>query len=349
MELDRSEPIKAFAFKNCVLEKQGNKLQLNDVNNMDLYQNYINIDIDKDWTQDPNHPIEQFLNQIMPNDKDLNLLIQTLAHALVPFQTQRWFCYFGAGGNGKSTIVDILTNALQDRNTSALSFDRQLNRFAYKDLVGSMVNISSEISFNRGVGAREVKTLTGGDTIHVEYKGENGTLGYKPYASFYSTHNDLPMFSETSQGIKRRIVIVEFKTDLKGDIVKGMQLTDSKDNQTYLINKLVHYLINNDISTVNNFDYNPLINEVLSNSVDTTVYQFIDGKRNTITTGTGKCDIKGTDLFKEFFYYCRANNEKNQYKRPQDFYKQIDNLTNVDKIVKDNAKYYSIKVVDNEC
>jgi putative DNA primase/helicase len=156
---------------------------------------------------------EQFLQETF-RDNDVEDYIQRyFGYCLTGDVSEQVFSIFwGAGGNGKSKLIEairaVLGNAFVTTiPTSAILDTRFDDKFALGTLRGRRLALASESS-RKTLDEEVIKRITGGDTIRGEEK-------YKPAFEFSPTHkvilvtNNKPRIT-ASHSIVRRIQLVPF-------------------------------------------------------------------------------------------------------------------------------------------
>ena len=152
----------------------------------------------------------RFLAQILPDEGSRLLLQEIFGYCLTyDLSQQKFFMFEGSGGNGKGVVTNILTRVLGSENVSALS----LHRFgAAHDLVvtlGKLANITTELKASDKVAEHVLKQFTGNDaiTFNPKYKPP---FSAKPTAKIILSTNERPQFTDRSDGVWRRLIIVPF-------------------------------------------------------------------------------------------------------------------------------------------
>lgn len=77
---------------------------------------------------------------------------------------------YGEGGNGKSTLLSLITNLLGAANVSNVSLEDLSNdkSFTLGLLEGKLANIGGELGKNGMVDMKNLKLLTGEDKVRME-------------------------------------------------------------------------------------------------------------------------------------------------------------------------------------
>jgi putative DNA primase/helicase len=121
---------------------------------------------------------------------------------------QKVFFLLGPGATGKSTFCELVRKLFNSHNCSALSLQDLESTFMPAQLKDKMVNIGDDISVNTLIDGAIIKILCGTLPIMVQQKYE------KPYemvneAKFIFSCNRMPLFKDNTDGMYRRLEILE--------------------------------------------------------------------------------------------------------------------------------------------
>lgn len=106
---------------------------------------------------------------------------------------QVFWTFLGSGGNGKSTLQNIIYSLLGGSNVSTVSLAQMANRFAIVNMVNKLVNITSEKEYAPSADTVEiVKRIVGEEPIQVEAK----------YTPAYSTNLTTRLIISANQPIR---------------------------------------------------------------------------------------------------------------------------------------------------
>lgn len=147
------------------------------------------------------------LNQQAAEKK--NKLFEFIGYCLVSRNKfQKVFFLLGPGATGKSTFCELVRKLFGPNNCSALSMQDLETTFMPAQLKDKMVNIGDDISMNTLLDGASIKILCGTLPIMVQQKYE------KPYemvneAKFIFSCNKMPLFKDNSDGLYRRLEILE--------------------------------------------------------------------------------------------------------------------------------------------
>lgn len=162
----------------------------------------------------------ELLEKILPEKETRHFTLKSLASCLDGHnRDENFYIWSGknaTGGNGKSTLMDLLLKTLGDyasispvslitgKRESANSANSALANIKNKRAI-----IMQEPGVNDQIQSDVMKSLTGGDRIST--RELNSTqIEFKPNAKFFMACNRLPALSETDGGVSRRLKITEF-------------------------------------------------------------------------------------------------------------------------------------------
>ena len=120
------------------------------------------------------------------------------------------FMLVGPGGNGKGTLLRVVTHILGRANVSSASLDSlNTNRFAAVTLFGKLANIAGDIDATYQESTAAFKKLTGEDLYQAEHKGAD-LFTFANWAVPVFSANRVPGSADTTEGYLRRWVVLEF-------------------------------------------------------------------------------------------------------------------------------------------
>jgi putative DNA primase/helicase len=163
----------------------------------------------------------RFLDEIFVNDPDkaekIRLVQEWMGYCLTPDNSQHKFLWMvGAGGNGKSVILHILTLLVGRRNVSDAHIERLGDKFVRAELEGKLVNISAEMSAEATIADGYLKSIVSGDQIEAERKFRD-SFSFRPYVRLIGSTNHLPRLLDLSDGFFRRAIVLKFNRQFRDD------------------------------------------------------------------------------------------------------------------------------------
>src|SRR5262249_40607785 len=129
---------------------------------------------------------------------------------------QKFFMFEGSGGNGKGVVTNSLTRVLGVENVSALSLHRFGGPHELVVILGKLVNITTELKASDKVAEHVLKQLTGSDAITFNPKYKE-PFSAKPTAKIILVTNERPQFTDRSDGLWRRLIILPFPVTISED------------------------------------------------------------------------------------------------------------------------------------
>lgn len=159
------------------------------------------------------------ISQILPEAETRHFTLKSLASCLDGHnRDENFYIWSGknaSGGNGKSTITELLTKALGeyaiDSPVSLITGKRESANSpnsALASIRNKRVVIMQEPGSNEKIQADVMKSLTGGDRISTR-ELNSSQIEFKPHAKFFMACNKIPAI-DIDGGTIRRIKITEF-------------------------------------------------------------------------------------------------------------------------------------------
>ena len=154
----------------------------------------------------------KFVNDVTTGDAKAEELLQFIP-AYTLFQDcphEKIFVLTGSGGNGKSRYLAILNELFGEQSTSHLPPAALLDKFQVIQLRESIINLAGEIRSDLRDVEERMKAIASGEPISGCYKGEQ-FVTFKPRTKLVFATNGQLTSEDTSDGLVRRLVIIDFK------------------------------------------------------------------------------------------------------------------------------------------
>lgn len=143
---------------------------------------------------------EKFLDQILPDKKDQQLLQEFMGYILLPAMPYHVIFWFhGVGRNGKGRVIFTIKFIIGSQNCSNLNLSEfnENRRFGLSRLYGKQMNVSSEPAVTKyGIQTNILKMASGEDEIEAELKGKNQRLNFISVAKTVVLGNRFPKTSD---------------------------------------------------------------------------------------------------------------------------------------------------------
>lgn len=153
---------------------------------------------------------EGFLSEVLTEDyvRVAWQMLSYLVYSGNPLQVA--FMFLGTGGNGKGTLLRVISAMLGKENCSAESLHAlNTNRFAALSLFGKIANLAGDIDAKYQEETANFKKLTGEDLYAAERKF-GARFMFTSWAVPVFSANKIPPSADTSRGYLRRWVILNF-------------------------------------------------------------------------------------------------------------------------------------------
>jgi len=151
------------------------------------------------------------------NDSErMKLIGEMLGYCLTPScKFHKSFMLVGEGSNGKSVLLDIMDYIWGSKNISDVDICELDKPFARVSLFGKLINKSSEIEGNLKTTSF-FKKIVSGDMLDGEFKNKD-RFSFPSTTKLIFAMNSLPVTKDKSDGLYRRLCIIPFNKQFKGD------------------------------------------------------------------------------------------------------------------------------------
>lgn len=159
---------------------------------------------------------EKFFKDIVPAE-DVPSIKEWIGYCLLKkYPVQKALMLLGAGHNGKSTLLKLLTAFLGKNNTSSeLLQNLEDDKFSTARLFGKLANISADIPSTDMRTSSIFKMLVGGDTVPAQEKFSKAFY-FVNHAKLIFSANRLPRTYDDSLAYFRRWHIITFPNSFEG-------------------------------------------------------------------------------------------------------------------------------------
>lgn len=209
-------------------------------------EDYNTIVIPHNYIKEVERPLKtfRFLSMMTSNIDEMTFIFQWIGFLMVKkYDIQKMLFLVGDGGNGKSTLIKLMTAVVGANNTSTVSMKSLINnKFQSSLLYNKLFNTVADIGADFFDDSSILKALTGDDHITIERKGENG-FSYLNFAKMTYSCNKLPKFKDTTGGLQRRPIILPLNEDFT-NLVKNSDIhINDIINDPEEMEKIVNYSI----------------------------------------------------------------------------------------------------------
>lgn len=171
--------------------------------------------------------VERFLEGLFPNDQDREMFLAYCGYCMtVDTRLQKFLVIVGVPASGKSTVINLLIDAVGAENVSCITLQDLNERFTPTELLGKLLNACADLPKKALDQVDAIKRITGEDLVKGEYKGGK-VFAFRSYAKLIFSANELPVnLDEKSDAFYRRMLSIEVMR-------KGEDISDLKEGLAY--------------------------------------------------------------------------------------------------------------------
>ena len=160
----------------------------------------------------------KFIDDITASDPRASELLQLIPGYVFESTNkyERIFVLQGHGSNGKSKYLEILRQLFGDSNVSHLQPRALLDKFRLIQFRESIVNIAGEIRSDLRDVEELMKSIASGEPQTACYKSKDFVTFVPRTKLIFATNSQLSS-GDTSEGLTRRLVLVDFKVSFVDD------------------------------------------------------------------------------------------------------------------------------------
>lgn len=155
--------------------------------------------------------LAKFLNDATEgNEVKIQKIFEMIGYCLIDRNIfQKAFFLLGPAHTGKSMMLSIIQKLFGPENCSSLTIDDLETTFRTAELANKLCNLQDDISVNSVLDGAPLKVLVGELPMTVERKYETPMKLYNT-AKFIFSCNEMPTFKDKTDGMYRRLEIIEF-------------------------------------------------------------------------------------------------------------------------------------------
>lgn len=242
--------------------------------------------------------------------------------------------------NGKSTLINIITELIGSENVGTVSFkDMNKNRFAASGIKGKLLNVGSEMTDEYIDDVEIFKKWITGDELEIEEKFK-ARKKIRPYAKFIFSANELPVVADKTDGFYRRLQIIPLEYSFTNKDAKNFKFNEliTKEALEYLAKISLEAFLNMGDSFSNTEESDKEVSKykITSNSV----LSFINDKDYINSfIGDGEKVRWAEEVYTCYEKYCEANKCKPIGRNK--FYREIEKSKLVTSNTYKNKKTYT--------
>lgn len=217
--IQANAPIKQKTIHNIIAFK-GTLLDIDTLENIEpSHSTVVTTDMTHvayDSTATDSPILDTFMCTLFGDDTDKHKLIyEIIGYGLANNNFMgKFFIFYGKGGDGKSTLLNLIKKLYGDNNVSSISLSDIQARFSLANIHGKMLNIGDDIGKGVVLETDTLKKVVTGETIMLERKGEQ-PFSYTPRVKLVFASNEVPRIADTSRGMNDRLMVIPFNNRIR--------------------------------------------------------------------------------------------------------------------------------------
>jgi putative DNA primase/helicase len=165
-----------------------------------------------------------FLRRNLGDDPGKQRLLQQWCGYLLLHDVaqQKFLAMVGEGSNGKSVACEVITAMLGEDSVSTVPLELFGDKFRLVNTLGKLANIAAEVGELDKVAEGYLKAFVVGDPMDFEQKYKPAFTA-RPTARLMIDTNNVPRFSDKSDGLWRRMLLLPFVVQIPAsEAIRGM-------------------------------------------------------------------------------------------------------------------------------
>ena len=177
--------------------------------------------------------VESFLSGVFPDEQDREMFLAYAGYCMtIDTHLQKFMVIQGTPGSGKSTVINLLVDAVGKENISCITLQDLNERFTPTELLGKLLNACADLPKTALEQVDALKRITGEDQIKGEYKGGK-VFRFNSYAKLIFSTNEMPIsLDEKSEAFFRRILLID--VEKKGEYIENLDEKLKKDMPAFI-------------------------------------------------------------------------------------------------------------------
>jgi putative DNA primase/helicase len=155
---------------------------------------------------------QTFLSEVVPDEEVRGLLQEWFGYNLIQDTSlERFVLMQGNGGDGKSVVCTVLRELVGFDNCSAVALEgfNVTRSYLLASTAGKLANIVEDVNHVEKTQEGVLKDFVSGGVITVEEKYKDPYMMHATARITFSCNN-LPRFTDRSDGLKRRLMLIPF-------------------------------------------------------------------------------------------------------------------------------------------
>lgn len=295
---------------------------------------------------EPVEDIDNVLNKLSCNiPKRKQAILEMIGYSMTTsVKLQKAFVLYGkTAGNGKSTLINIVSEMIGKSNIGYVTLDDlSNNKFASSGIKGKLLNVGSEMTKEYLKDVSTFKQWITGDELEVEEKFK-AKQTINPYAKFIFNANELPKVADKTNGFYRRLHIIPFEAKFSKEDNRKFEFSSliTKQALEYLAKISLDAYMNMNLDFSNYEESEKEIEEYkIENNNVLTFLNDLEYMKAFLSVGT--TTKRKSEVYGAYKDYCKENEFKPVGKK--NFYSEICKSELVEEKIYDGYRLYKFNL-----
>lgn len=156
----------------------------------------------------------KFLAHAQPDPAVRAVIQEQCGMTLLPGNYSQAAWWYGKAGSGKSTLAELVE--AMHRQAVRINLETLGDRFSLEPLIGASLILVDEVECEKWAEGR-FKTVVSGNGIGIDRKNEKALASYHSRAKWIITSNGAPFVRDKSDGVWRRLTVVQWNHAVPDD------------------------------------------------------------------------------------------------------------------------------------
>ena len=309
-------------------------------------ENYNTIYLDWEYREDVEYSeiIDNFMKQISDGDvKKMQFLYEVAGYCLLKKSIfEKFFIFKGSGGTGKSTFCNLIMRMVGKRYVSTVKLNQFDQDYYLATMIDKLVNIDFDASDKKTLeDSGRFKSITCSEPVSVR-QIYAAVVEMVSCATVIINANHMPKIADKSEGLYRRMILVEIDKKIQHPDPKFLEKITDSDMEYFFYKAVqgIHGALQRGSFTINTSEQSLKLRFQISQS---NIKKWLQNYQYSIKDLLGKGT---TELFQDFKTFCLETNcnasQKNTF--VDDLLTETDLRTEFDK----GAREFYLDRYDND-
>lgn len=270
--------------------------------------NYNTIYLDWEYKEDVEYSelIDDFMKQVsMGDEKKMQFLYEVAGYCLLKRSIfEKFFIFKGTGGTGKSTFCNLIMRMVGKRYVSTVKLNQFDQDYYLATMIDKLVNIDFDASDKKTLeDSGRFKSITCSEPVSVR-QIYAAVVEMVSCATIIINANHMPKIADKSDGLYRRMILVEIDHKIKNPDPKFLEKVTDNDMEYFFYKAVnaIHLALQRGSFTINTSEENLKLKFQIGQS---NLKKWLQAYQMSISDLVNKTT---TELFQSYKTFCLENN-----------------------------------------